>query len=92
MPIEISPAGISMNDYDIRFDKSSQRIQEIRHRQLGLIKFNSYRIDEECGYVRGSITKVYTCIYSTDMLNLLHIHINDTSEEVTIDVAYMTED
>lgn len=26
------------------------------------------------------------------MLNILHIHINDTSDEVSIDVAYMQDD
>jgi hypothetical protein len=90
-PVEILPQGIPIKDYDIRFDKSSLRVNEIRHRQFGLIKFNSYKIDEMCGYVRGSITRVYTHLFRPEMLNIVHIHINDTSEQVTIDVAYMQD-
>ncbi len=67
------------------------RVTEIRNRRLGLIKFNSYKIDEMCGYVRGSVVKVYTHLYRPDMLNIAHIHINDMSDSVTFDVSYMTE-
>ena len=55
-PVEILPSGIPFQNYDIRYDKASMRITEIRNKQFGLIKFNSYKIDELCGFVRGSIT------------------------------------
>jgi hypothetical protein len=32
MPVEIYPLGLSLNDYDIRFDKGSDRITEIRNK------------------------------------------------------------
>ena len=91
LPIEILPAGLSIGDYDIRFDQSAQRVKEIVNKRLGLVKFNSYRIDEQCGYVRGSIIKLYSHVFRSDILNIVHIHVNDTSEEVTFDVAYMVE-
>jgi hypothetical protein len=34
---------------------------------------------------------VYTAKYKDDMLNLIHMHVNDMSEEVTVDVAYMQD-
>ena len=35
---------------------------------------------------------VFTSKYKEDMLNIVHIHLNDVSEEVTVDVACMKED
>lgn len=32
LPMEILPVGLSMNDYDIRYDKNQDRITEIRHK------------------------------------------------------------
>ena len=81
-----------MNDYDIRYDKADDRIYEIRHKELGLVKFVSQKIDEDCGYVSFSKMVVYTAVYKEDILNIVHIHLNDVSEEVTIDVAYMQPD
>jgi hypothetical protein len=49
-----------VNDYDIRYDPNSDKIREIRHNTLGLIKYISYKIDEDCGYVQGSVMKIYT--------------------------------
>lgn len=93
MPVEIYPPGLKVQDYDIRFDKDQDRITEIRNKQLGLVKFAYYKIDEACGYVQGSVMRIYTSPYQGggDMLNLIHVHVNDTSDEVTIDVAYMQE-
>lgn len=91
MPVEIYPSKLPMNDYDIRYDKDSDRITEIRHRQSGLVKFVSQKIDEECGYVSGSKLVVFTSIYKEDILNIVHVHLNDMSEEVTINVDYMIE-
>ena len=81
-----------MNDYDITFDKNQVKITEIKNKELGLIRFTSQKIDEECGYVRGSQIVIYSSVFKQDMLNLLHIHINDMSEQVSVDVAYMQDD
>lgn len=91
LPVEIYPQKLTMNDYDIRYSKEEDRIYEIRHKSLGLVKFVSQKIDEECGYVSGSKLVVFTSEYKEDMLNIIHVHLNDMSEEVTLDVAYMSE-
>jgi hypothetical protein len=80
MPVEIKPSGVSMQNYDIRFDDRANKILEIRHKHFGLIKYESVRIDEECGYVNGSCLTVYTSVYKDGMLNIVHIHLNDMSE------------
>ena len=33
--------------------------------------------------------KIYTSEHNNEMLNIIHVHVNDTSDEVTLDVAYM---
>ena len=60
LPIEIKPDKINMTNYDINFDKNENRIKEIRHKELGLVKFISIKIDEDCGYISGSKFIVYT--------------------------------
>ena len=82
-----------MQDYDIRFDDLANKIKEIRHRQFGLVKYTSVKIDEECGYVSGSRLTVYTSVYNQndEMLNIVHIHLNDMSEQVTIECTYMED-
>ena len=39
--------------------------------------------------VSSSSIKVYTTLYSKDILNILHIHLNDTSQEITIDSEFL---
>lgn len=40
MPLEILPEKLSINDYDIRYDKNDDKITEVRHRLLGAVKFS----------------------------------------------------
>jgi len=44
------------------------------------------------GYVEGSIMEIWTQMIDDETLNIVHIHVNDTGEEVTMDVAYMHDD
>lgn len=50
---------------------------------------------EKTGYVNGSTVEIWTQVDQSDAaletLNILHIHVNDTSDQVTFDVAYMHE-
>jgi hypothetical protein len=41
------------------------------------------------GFISTSMMKVYTCLYSKDIVNLIHIHLNDTSEEIAVDSVFM---
>lgn len=55
------------------------------------MRFISSKIDEECGYVQGSKLVLYTSKYKEDVLNIVHIHVNDMNDEVTFAVDYMQE-
>ena len=48
-------------------------------------------VDVECGYVSGSVVKIYSTEYASDMLNIVHVHVNDMSDQVTLEVAYMAD-
>ena len=47
------------------------------------------------GYVTNSVVEIWTSLIDTDAagetVNILHIHVNDTSDQVTFDTAYMHE-
>lgn len=63
--------------------------------------FKAIELSQQAGgYVLGSLMRLYSSIHehyekpSSDavkMLNILHIHLNDQSDEVTVDVSYMAE-
>lgn len=36
--------------------------------------------------------KIFTAEYSSTLFNILHVHVNDTSEEVVLEVDYMADD
>lgn len=92
LPLEINPRGLPVNDYDIKFSKEQSKITSVVHKQQGAVKFSSFRVDEECGYVRGSTVKIFTAEQSDSILNIVHVHVNDTSEEVVLEVDYMEDE
>jgi len=55
--------------------------------QAKLIKEESG--DKFKGLVSNSILKVYTSMYNKDIVNIIHIHLNDTSEEISVDSLFL---
>jgi hypothetical protein len=95
-PVELrkgSGSTIKYSDYDIIFNGGFEgTIKDVRNKTFGTVKFKASKIDQECGYVLGSKVTIYTSEQMKDeMLNLIHIHINDMSDAITVDVAYMLE-
>jgi hypothetical protein len=82
LPDQVLPPRINVNEYNINFDGTENKITSIRHTNFGPVKFNAYMLDQECGYVQGSKMVLYTALYKDelDMLNVIHAHINDTSD------------
>lgn len=39
--------------------------------------------------MQGSEIKLWTTEYKEDTLNIIHMHVNDMSDEATVDVVYM---
>ena len=43
-------------------------------------------MDESSGIVFTDVVKLWTHLFKPSILNILHMHVNDTSEEVSLDV------
>ena len=78
IPYRIEPNYIDINDYNLT----------IKDNSIALIGDGK----ATTGLVSTSLIKVYTTLYSKDILNILHIHLNDTSQEITIDSEFLEKD
>ena len=79
-------------EYNIRFDPLTKEIVGVSNRQFGDIVFKAIKLDASSGYVMGSIMKLWTTQLGPEVLNIIHIHLNDTSDEATVDVQYLHND
>lgn len=46
-------------------------------------------LNEIQGYVAGTSVDIWTEVIDHETLNIIHFHVNDTSDSVTLDVAFM---
>ena len=91
IPYKIEPNYIDINQYSLTIQSSSIRQVENKENRCFVI-FDSALIGDgksTTGLVSSSSIKVYTTLYSKDILNILHIHLNDTSQEITIDSEFL---
>ena len=100
LPMEIGPKRLSLHDYEIKFNANSKKIESIVNKNYGLVEFKAIELGNDIGgYLLGSKMQIFSTIYDCvlpnaeqiQMLNIVHIHLNDNSDEVTIDVAYMED-
>ena len=91
IPYKVIPDNIEIAQYDIKVNNN--QIKEIIHRESNVfVKFESFLIGEmgnNIGLISSSIIKVYTTLYNKNILNILHLHLNDTSQEITIDSEFL---
>jgi len=80
---------IDSTQYEEVRDKSTQAIVNVRHRKLGNIRYKAIRMDEASGFQLGSVLKIWTHKAGDEMLNILHIHVNEGSDSVSIDIRYL---
>lgn len=94
VPYKIQPETININEYNIVINDNI--IKEVMHKNShSFIMFDATLIGEgknTAGLVGTSLIKVYTTLYNKDILNILHIHLNDTSQEITIDSVFLEND
>ena len=94
IPYRIEPNYIDINDYNLTIKDNSITHVENKQNKVFVI-FDCLLLGEgkgTTGLVSSSLIKVYTTLYSKDILNILHIHLNDTSEEITIDSEFLERD
>ena len=94
LPMEIYPKRLSLSDYEIKFNANSKKIESVLNKKFGLVEFKSIELGDIGGYMMGSSMKLWSSMYThkqskVEMLNIVHIHLNDSSDEVTLEVIYM---
>ncbi len=90
IPYRIEPSNLDINEYDL--DIKDNLIKYVRHKQSETyIIFEPIMVgdSQKSGLVSNDPIKVYTTFYNKDIVNILHIHLNDTSQEITIDSEFL---
>ncbi|CAG9319300.1 unnamed protein product [Blepharisma stoltei] len=90
-PIYITPNFISLQDYEIRFNKNEEKITDIVNKEDGNVKFEAIHVSEECGLVRDTIVEVFTAEMNPHILNIIHLHIDDMKEEIPVEAVYIMD-
>jgi hypothetical protein len=75
--------------YNISFHNYNKRVTNVVNKGYGNVQFLAIEMDESSGFVHGSAMKIWTNVPNKDMLNIVHVHLNDTSESVSIDLRYL---
>jgi len=55
------------------------------------VMFRAISVDMDAGYVHGSTLKLWTTVYNEETLNIIHMHVNDMSDETSVEVVYMAQ-
>lgn len=94
IPYKIEPGYININDYNLTIQ--TDKIKQVENKENNVfVVFDSVLIGEAkntTGLVSSSSIKVYTTLYSKDIINILHIHLNDTSLDITIDSEFLEKE
>ena len=89
-PMEVQPPVDLKSDYYVSFDFRSKRIDHILNSTIQKeVMFYDMVLNEMQGYVSGTQVDIWTQVIDHETLNIIHFHVNDTSDEVTLDVVYM---
>lgn len=77
-----------MKHYLITYHPTTGEVTNVRNRKHGDVQFKAIRIDESAGLASNSVVKLWTH-HNGKVFNIVHMHVNDTSDEVPIDVQYL---
>lgn len=91
--MEMHP-NVKTEEYSIECATVGNRSRITKIKNLFLqtaVAFTDVTLKSVKGYVDESVVEVWTEKVDHETLNILHFHVNDTSEEVTIDTVYMHE-
>lgn len=91
-PRKVEPETIDLNEYNITTYETS--IMSVQHKYTQCFvafeqRFIGNITSNSLGLVPSSEIKVYTTFYNKDVLNILHIHMDDTSQEIAIDSEFL---
>jgi len=94
IPYKVQPDNIDLNNYNIIIENNQIKTIQSKTDDNFTVVFEAKMIKEQSsnqfkGLVSNSILKVYTSMYNKDIVNIIHIHLNDTSEEISVDSLFL---
>jgi len=93
IPYKILPDYIDLSHYNIKIENN--KIIDIQSKDDNLnISYIAKLILEENtsnfkGLISNSTIRVFTNMCNKDIVNIIHIHLNDTSEEIAVDSLFL---
>ena len=93
IPYKIFPEGINLNEYNLLIEQGI--IQDVKTKDVGskvifeAIYLKGCNLNTFSGLVSSSTMKLYTTMHSKDIINILHIHLNDTSKQIAVDSVFL---
>ena len=92
VPTSCQPENINLIEYEIIV--KNNLIKEVKNKKNNFIIYFISKNDGEIDDIKlmNDELKVYTTMYDKNTINILHFHLNDTSEDITIEANYLEED
>jgi len=53
------------------------------------VRFLAVQVDTDCGFVTSSVVELYTACLAPGVFNIVHMHVDDISEEIPIEAVYV---
>ena len=98
VPIDIKPRKLTFDEYDIKCSDDGKTITEVINKTMGQVEFTAIQVDIDQGSSVGMSLSIYTNLVKkvhadveVELLNVLHIHFNNTNDDISIDSVYMDE-
>ncbi len=60
----------------------TKTIKEVSNKNIGLVLFSQEQLDAESGFQQRSLVELYTTVVEEGVYNILHMHVEDTSDAV----------
>ncbi|CDW90846.1 UNKNOWN [Stylonychia lemnae] len=89
-PVELQPQ-LPIDQYSYSIEQSNQFVYAVTRGEYGDVKHEAYRVGEEAGNAQDRNIHFYTNEIASNILNIFHIHLDDSSEQVTFETQYLQE-
>ncbi|CDW88183.1 UNKNOWN [Stylonychia lemnae] len=89
-PVELQPQ-LPIDQYTYNIDYSNFFVYRVTRGNYGDVKNEAYRVEEEAKNAQDRSLQFYTNEVASNILNIIHMHIDDTSEQVAFETYYLNE-
>lgn len=76
----------------IDYDEYADRIRAVANVEIGSVLFVGEKLDADTGFQQRSLIEVYSTVLEPGVFNLLHMHVDDVNESITVDVVSIAGD